>query len=77
MAPPGMTVGPIKTYAGWELLKLEALHLARLDEAMRETIKSLLFEDWLTGQRLKAKIRIPLFECEARKVDSVTELEVN
>jgi len=59
---PGKTVGPIKTYAGWELVKLEAIHLATLDESLRETIKSLLFEDWLAGERVKAKISFPIFE---------------
>src|SRR5436189_5757990 len=59
---PGKTVGPIKTYAGWELVKLEAIHLATLDDSLRETIKSLLFEDWLAGERVKAKISFPLFE---------------
>ena len=58
----GKTVGPIKTYAGWELVKVEAIHLAVLDESLRETIKSLLFEDWLAAERRKAKISIPLFE---------------
>jgi len=61
---PGRTVGPIKTYAGWELVKVEAVHLAKLDDTLRETIKSLLFGDWLAGERLKAKIYIPLFEHE-------------
>jgi parvulin-like peptidyl-prolyl isomerase len=61
-AEPGRTVGPIKSYSGWQLLKIEAIHLATLDESLRETIKSLLFDEWLTAKRLKAKIRIPLFE---------------
>ena len=64
-AQPGKTVGPIKTYAGWQLVKLEAIHLASLDDSLRENIKSLLFEDWLADQRQKAKISIPLFELEA------------
>ena len=64
-AQPGKTVGPIKTYAGWQLVKVEAIHLASLNDSLRENIKSLLFEDWLTGQRQKAKISIPLFEHEA------------
>ena len=63
-AQPGKIVGPIKTYAGWQLVKLEAIHLASLDASVRENIKSLLFEDWLASQRLKAKISIPLFELE-------------
>ena len=61
---PGRTVGPIKTYAGWELVKVEAVHLAMLDDTIRETIKSLLFEDWLAAERVKARISIPLFEDE-------------
>ncbi|PWT88751.1 MAG: hypothetical protein C5B55_12585 [Blastocatellia bacterium] len=61
-ARPGQMVGPIKTYGGWQLAKIEALHLATLDDSLRDTIKSLLFEEWLSGERLKAKIRIPLFE---------------
>jgi foldase protein PrsA len=63
-AQPGKTVGPIKTYAGWQLVKPESIHLATLDDTLRETIKSLLFEEWLTGERLKAKTSIPLFENE-------------
>ena len=62
---PGKTVGPIKTYAGWELVKLEAIHLATLDDSLREMIKSLLFEEWLAGERVKAKISMPIFEHEA------------
>ena len=61
---PGTTVGPIKTHAGWELVKVEAIHLATLDDSLRETIKSLLFEDWLAGERVKAKLSFPLFEDE-------------
>jgi putative peptide maturation system protein len=61
-AQPGRTVGPMKTDDGWELIKVEEFHFARLDESMRETIKSLLFSQWLTEQRLKAKIKIPLLD---------------
>jgi len=61
-AQPGKTVGPVKTYSGWQLLKVEAIHLATLDDSIRETIKSLLFEEWLAARRAKAKISIPLFE---------------
>jgi len=61
-AQPGKTVGPLKTYSGWQLLKIEAIHLATLDDSLRETIKSLLFDEWLAAERLKAKIAIPLFE---------------
>jgi len=61
-AQPGKTVGPIKTYAGWELVKIEAIHLATLTDSLRETIKSLLFEDWLQSERLKAKITMRMFD---------------
>ena len=70
-AQPGKTVGPIKTYDGWELVKVEALHPATLDDAMRETIKSLLFTEWLTQRRLKAKISMPLLELEAEGAEPV------
>ncbi|HVS81107.1 MAG TPA: peptidylprolyl isomerase [Pyrinomonadaceae bacterium] len=55
-AQPGRIVGPIKTDDGWELIKLEFFHLAALDDSMRETIKSQLFDEWLSEQRLKARI---------------------
>jgi parvulin-like peptidyl-prolyl isomerase len=60
-AQPGTTIGPIETRCGWQLLKLESLHVAILDDPMREEIKSILFENWLNGQRLKAKIRVMLW----------------
>ena len=66
-AQPGKTLGPMKTYAGWEVVKVEALIPATLDDAMREAIKSLLFDDWLNDQRLKAKIRIRLLEHEVKE----------
>ena len=68
-AQPGKTVGPIKTCDGWELVKVEALHPATLDDGMRETIKSLLFSEWLTERRLKAKISVPLLEHEAEEAE--------
>jgi putative peptide maturation system protein len=67
-AQPGKTVGPIKTYDGWELVKVEALHPAILDDAMRETIKSELFGEWLNKRRLKAKISMPLLEQDEYEV---------
>ena len=58
---PGTTIGPIETRSGWQLLKLESLHLATLDGPMREKIKSILFENWLKEQRLKAQIRVMMW----------------
>jgi len=63
-AQPGKTVGPIKTTDGWEIVKVEALHPAVLDDTMRETIKSELFEEWLNKRRLKARVSLPLLEQE-------------
>lgn len=65
-AQPGKVVGPIKTYAGWQLVKVEAINIASLDDSLRETIQSFLFEEWLTGERVKAKISVPLFEDPGR-----------
>ena len=66
-APPGKTVGPFKGDAGWELVKIEALHRAQLDAATREAIKARLFEDWLKEQRRKARIKFPLLEESAEE----------
>jgi putative peptide maturation system protein len=59
---PGKVVGPIKTDDGWELVKVERLALAELDDEMRETLKTKLFNEWLSEQRRKARIRLPLLE---------------
>ena len=71
-AQAGKTVGPIKTYDGWELVKIEALHPATLDEPMREAIMSVLFSEWLTNRRLKAKISIPLLDHKAEETGPTT-----
>jgi putative peptide maturation system protein len=59
---PGKVVGPIKTDDGWELVKVERLVQAELDDGMRETLKTQLFTEWLTEQRRKARIKVPLLE---------------
>lgn len=59
---PGKVVGPIKTDDGWELVKVERLAPAELDEEMRETLKNQLFTEWLSEQRKKARIKVPLLE---------------
>jgi putative peptide maturation system protein len=59
-AKPGEIVGPVKTDDGWELVKVESLHPATLNDDTREAIKSLLFEEWLDEQRRKARIAAPL-----------------
>ena len=59
-ARPGKIVGPFKTDDGWQLIKIESLHPAILNDSTREEIKSLLFDEWLTERRRKARISIPL-----------------
>jgi putative peptide maturation system protein len=61
-AKPGKIVGPFKRDDGWEVIKVESLHPAVLDDSMREAIKSLLFREWLKERRLNARINIPLLE---------------
>jgi putative peptide maturation system protein len=61
-AEPGTTVGPIKTDNGWELIKLEELHRGKLDEVTRQNIETILFNDWLTERRQKARIKVPLLD---------------
>jgi len=61
-AQPGRVVGPIKTDDGWELVKIERFAMAALDDEMRENIKTALFSEWLSEQRSKARISLPLWE---------------
>jgi putative peptide maturation system protein len=70
---PGKTVGPIKTTEGWELIRVESLNPATLDEPTREHIRSTLFDEWITQRRLKSRIRIPLFEL---KPEAIADEEV-
>ncbi len=60
-ATVGAVVGPFKTEAGWELVKVEARHPAQLDEATRTQIVNTLFDEWLSEWRGKARISVPLF----------------
>jgi putative peptide maturation system protein len=70
---PGKIVGPLKTDEGWQLIKVESLQTARLDDTMRETIKSHLFNEWLMGQRRKARISVPLLEESEGTADEAEE----
>jgi hypothetical protein len=42
------------------LIRVHALHPAILNDATREDIRSLLFEEWLVEQRARARISAPL-----------------
>jgi putative peptide maturation system protein len=59
---PTEIVGPFKDDDGWELIKVESLHPATLDDSLRETIKEQLFEEWLSERRRKARISLPVLE---------------
>ena len=61
-AVAGAVVGPFKTQAGWELVKVEARQPAQLDEATRAQIVNTLFGEWLSERRGKARITVPLFD---------------
>jgi putative peptide maturation system protein len=61
-AKPGKVIGPIKTDEGWELIKVESLNPAVLDDSLREAIKSLLFREWLNERRRNTRISIPLLD---------------
>src|SRR5262249_21770293 len=55
---PGKIVGPLKCDEGWELIKVEAIRRAELDDEMREAIKNQLFEEWLSERRRKSRIDV-------------------
>ena len=58
----GAVVGPFKTEAGWELVKVEGRQLAQLDEATHAQIVAIIFTEWLDERRRKARITMPLFD---------------
>jgi len=74
-AQPGKIIGPIKTDEGWQIVKLESLHPATLDDALRETLKSELFDEWLNERRRKARINIPLLEEPEEEFKDESELD--
>src|SRR5205823_3598431 len=56
----GEVAGPVRIREGWQLVKIEALRPAALDEPVRAAIEALLFEDWLAARRKAARIRVRL-----------------
>lgn len=75
-AQPGHVVGPFKLEDGWHLVKIESLHRARLDDAVREIIKEQVFAEWFEERLRKAKIKIPLLEAAAPAGESLEDLAV-
>jgi putative peptide maturation system protein len=55
-ASPGQLVGPAPVEAGFVILRVAAIHRARLDDRTRAAVKTTLFEDWLAERRQAARI---------------------
>jgi putative peptide maturation system protein len=75
-ASPGKVLGPFKSDDGWHLIKVETVHRAELDDALRETIKTQVFAEWLEERLRKAEIKIPLLKVAALATDPVEDLAV-
>jgi putative peptide maturation system protein len=63
-ARPGTILGPFKDERGWLLIKVDGVRRATLDEATTEVIREQLFNEWLTEQRVKARLAVPLLQPE-------------
>lgn len=61
-ASPNTVIGPLKDADGWQLIKVESVQRASLDDSLRAIITSHLFAEWLSEQRRKARVNIPLLE---------------
>ena len=73
-AQPGKVVGPFKLEDGWHLIKIEALHRAELDQALRETIGDQVFAEWFEERLQRAKIKMPVLELAAPEKDALEDV---
>jgi putative peptide maturation system protein len=71
----GKVVGPFKLEDGWHLIKIESVHRAELDDALRETIKAQIFKDWLDERWQRSEIKAPLLKM-APASDAIEDLNV-
>jgi len=55
-AASGEVMGPIRTEAGYAIVRVLSVTPARLDERTRNAIKKMLFEEWLAERRQTATI---------------------
>jgi putative peptide maturation system protein len=55
-AAPGEALGPIRGAAGYSLVRVLSFTPPRLDEPTRNTIKKILFDEWLDERRRAARI---------------------
>jgi peptidylprolyl isomerase len=60
-ASEGDVVGPVKTEAGFHLIKVKALHRAEFNADTAATIRQELFDAWV--QSRKTRMEVPLYEC--------------
>lgn len=73
---PDQIIGPFKLDSEWHLIKIEAIKPAKLDEEIRQTIKSTLFSEWLAEKRRKVKISIPLLASMDENDEEVEEAAI-
>ena len=55
-ARPDDVIGPVRMGEGFNLVRVLALEKPRLDEATREAIKKILFDNWLEERRQAANV---------------------
>ena len=55
-AVPGEVLGPIRGTDGYSLIRVLSFTPASLDKLTRNTIKKILFEEWLEERRRAARI---------------------
>ncbi|AKJ00596.1 Hypothetical protein AA314_02222 [Archangium gephyra] len=53
---PGQLSEPVPSGAGYELVHVLRFLPARFDEATREQVRDVLFEEWLAEQRRRARV---------------------
>ena len=72
---PGQVAAPVPSREGYELVRVLRFHPARLDEATREKVRKLLFEEWLAEGRRRA--RVEWFWGAAEAEESARRIPVN
>jgi len=63
-ARPGETAGPFETREGWQIVRVESVRPAVLDEETREEIRRALFAEWRARVRENARVGAPLMALE-------------
>ncbi|MBI2933522.1 MAG: peptidylprolyl isomerase [Planctomycetes bacterium] len=55
-AAPGDVVGPFGTDEGWEIVRVEEVRRAVLDDGLRAEVSEILFREWLDARRREGRI---------------------